>query len=201
MKIAISAVLALCASLSAGDSAHRIKANEVHPDGSTSTSFGSCAVVDCSEFKATKKQYILTAAHVVESRSRRVSVELTENVWIDCVPIHIDRENDIALLRASREFESCSKLAPSDVVTVSGSPASRVVDSHGATIQGFTIHTTGMTHGMSGSPVFNARNEISGIIVAGIADDKGNMRSDLGIAVSANNIRRLLASLKFEKEN
>ena len=193
MKVLIVLILSslLTGVSPAGENAYRLRSENAHGE----TRHGTCSALDCGEFKDLNGQYIVTAAHVTGAAGDRLKIEAENDRWIDCTLLAIDREDDIAILKASALLPKSSKLAPDGAVTVSGSPTSKPVITERGTVRALVLRLDVMAHGMSGGPVFDLDGNLAGIIVAGIADDNGAMKHDTGLVVAASVIRHFLSTL------
>jgi len=176
-------------------SATRVRACSPENSGAVIVQAGSGVSVDLSEFHLNGPRYVLTALHVVNSNTAVLYVEDGEEHWIKCNLLSRDIENDLALLESAVPLSSQFSLAPDEGLRFSGSKEGKPITSESGSAT-LVFARFGIRPGMSGGPVLNAGGKLCGIIVAGQADDNGNMRGDIGIFVAIGPIRQFLSSIK-----
>lgn len=168
----------------------RIKAwrEEARPDGNVVISdHGTGSSVNLSEFGMDGPGYILTAYHVVYSNSEVLNIEVETSVgWIRADIIYFDEAYDLCLLklRVPAAIPKGIHLAPENATVgedllVMGSPMGAPIrptrGKHlGINERGMASGSMTIDHGDSGSPVFDSRGRIIGVVHGGEAAAEGS---------------------------
>ena len=162
-----------------------------------------------SGFIIHKDGYILTNAHVVKG-SDAVQVALSDGKLFRGVPVGIDPETDIALIKIDAGFDlpvlplgSSDTLKPGEWVMAIGSPfgldltvTAGIVSGKGRSLgtspfDDFIQTDAPINPGNSGGPLINMRGEVIGINTAILSQGQG-----LGFSLPIDLVKKLLPQLK-----
>jgi len=161
----------------------------------TSHSHGTAGAVDLAEFGLPGSRYCITAAHVCHD-NEHITVEV-QNKFLECRNVSCNEDLDICLLKCDADLPDPAKLSPDDgPVRISGSPKNKPVISLACcSIAAVLSCEPGMAHGMSGSPCYNKRGEIAGMVIGGVGDGRGEMRDDTAGIVGIAVLRKFLSQV------
>jgi serine protease Do len=152
---------------------------------------------------------ILTAAHLVESADR-ATVEFSEGEVINASVIGCSLSADIALLQldhspgkyVAAKLGDSDQIAVGDEIFVVGAPygisntltAGHISGRHAQNKIEFLQTDAAINGGNSGSPVFNLKGEVVGIVSSIMSRSGGS--EGLAFAATSNTVRRLLLEQK-----
>ena len=172
------------------DSVLRVKTTEVFAPAGVQ-GWGSAVAVDLSEFGMAGDTYLLSAAHVV-SGSSRVEVEVAGK-WLVASVVCCDEDYDVCVLKIDSKLKALplEKSVPDAVLSVGfkwgRSPAAI---SKGSCVAHSTNHNKAQWRaalaigpGCSGGAILSSEGRVAGIVIAGLAGDKGEMRDDVTVFV------------------
>lgn len=159
------------------------------------TAFG----VDLSEYGFKGKKFLLTAGHNVRSMSdikSETTIEIKEDVWINCKIVRLDEDLDLAILEADKEIPVL-KLSKEDVktgkdVVMASSPSGQPIRIFKGKVLKrwesssiFTKVEIELDYGDSGSAVICSNGKVVGVIVAGLkVNDKLDTKFGLFVPIS-----------------
>jgi S1-C subfamily serine protease len=162
-------------------------------DKTTLTEHGSCVAVTDNTLGLDSKRSVLTAAHVVGKPSGTIVVEARTGHWVRCTLEKIDKDRDLALLKAAEDLPNAVRLAKVEALTVIASKAGETVRSQAATPFKIFALCSLFGPGMSGGALIDSNGKLYGIVTAGVRDPRtGNMCPDIGVFISIAEIRSFL---------
>ena len=186
------------------------------PDGDAYVNgWGSAVAVDLSDYGVARPRYLLSAAHLVLNKNGKrlangeLSVEvpsLAGKQWQRCKVVAVDNKADLCLLECAIDLPVLSRLGDGknnvgDQLLIIGCPAGveptvsrgKLVDKQ-PNVEGELWEAAAkFYHGNSGGPVFDAQScRITGIAVAGIKADHGDMDRNRALFCHIAVVRRFL---------
>jgi len=196
----------------------RLKLETVDGDYLT-TGWGAAFGIDLSGYGASDSRYLLSAAHLVLSKSGHglakgeLKVEIPVNgksSWTVCKVVAVDQKRDLCLLRAGADIPVLSKLCGKEeqkigeTVMIVGCPSGVPPCVSIGKLTDKTPNVEGKLweaaakfyHGNSGGPVFDALNgQVIGVAVAGVSNGRGDMQRDKALFSPAGEIRNFIETM------
>ena len=190
------------------------------PDGEyINTGWGAAFGIDLSAYGSNDSRYMLSAAHLVLSKTGHglakgdLKVEIPVNgksTWTTCKVVAVDQKRDLCLLRAAMDVPVLSKLCGKQeqqvggTVMIVGCPSGvppcvsigKLTDKK-PNVEGKMWEAAAkFYHGNSGGPVFDALNgQVMGVAVAGVSNGKGDMFRDKALFSPAAEIRAFIETM------
>lgn len=196
-------------------SAVRIRSERIDGDAIV-TGHGTAFALDMAKWGFPGPRYLLSAAHNVLDESNhliaKIKIELrftSSQSWSSCRVVAYDRDLDLCLLEAAAPVAVQSTLAAVEVeagqqVLLAGSPRGTPLALYTGIlikrVAGDTSRASAQLpfdHGCSGGPFFNAKGEVIGVAVAGVAKD-GDMDKNCGLFVAWGSVMRFLDRIRAD---
>jgi S1-C subfamily serine protease len=181
------------------DSVFRVKTTEQNAPAGVQ-GWGSAVAAELAPFGLDGGTYLLSAAHVIKDTSR-VEIEVVGH-WTVATVVCCDEDYDVCILKIEGRIKSLPlnksvpdkvlgvgfKLGKSPAAVSKGRCIARSTNGNKAQWQA----ALSIAPGCSGGAVLTPDGQIAGIVIAGLANEKGGMRDDVTIFVPCTVLRSWL---------